>query len=101
MRIFWTIAPAQGLDETNDLSALLKTCVHHRKVHVVRKQRIRGNHNVTARNEDAHRLFGEIREEFPKSGDIRFIQDRKPWKRASLAAVEGGRNTPDSPAPAA
>ena len=96
MRIFGAISATQGLNETNDFSTLLKSRVHDGKVHTMRKQWICRNHYVTARNKNAHSLFGKVREKFMERGNIGLIQNRKPWKRASLAAIKRRRNAPDS-----
>jgi len=88
MGVFRTISATQRLYETNDLSALLKSCFHNRVVYVVRKERICRNHNMPTRNEYANSLFGEFREECLQRSNVCFIQDREPWKRASLATVE-------------
>ena len=96
MRVFGTISATQGLYETNDFSTLLKSSVHDGKVHTMRKQWICCDYYVAARNKNAHGLFGKVREECMESGNIVPIQDRKPWKGASLAAIERRWNAPDS-----
>ena len=62
MCILGTIPAAQGLYKANNFSALLKSRVHNGEVDTVRKQGVCRNDYVTARNEHAQSLFGEVRE---------------------------------------
>lgn len=62
MRVLGTISAAQGLYKANDFSALLKSRVHNGKVDTVRKQGVRRNDYVTARDKHAQSLFGKVRE---------------------------------------
>jgi hypothetical protein len=61
--VLWAVSTAQSLYKTNNLPALLESGIHNGNVYVLGKQRIRGDHDVPARNKNTHRLFGEIREE--------------------------------------
>jgi len=63
VRIFRTISTTQRLYETNDFSALLEARIHDGDVRVVRKQGICGDHDVSARDKNAHRFLGKPREE--------------------------------------
>jgi len=63
VRVLGTISTAQSLYETDDFPSLLETRVHNGEVHVVRKQGICCDHDVTARNKNAHCLLGVAREE--------------------------------------
>src|SRR5260370_26993963 len=101
VRVFGAISTTQSLYETNDLPTLLESSVHNGEVHVVGKQGICCDHDVTAWYENAYRLFCEACEERTQRGNVGFIQNRESWKRASLATVEGRGNAPDSPAPVA
>src|ERR1700726_1614997 len=67
----------------------------------MRQQWVRRDHNVTARNEHAHRLAGKIREERAQGFVVRLIQYRKSRQRLASTAIEGRRNAPDTPAPSA
>jgi len=63
VRVFGAISTTQSSHETNDLPSLFESCVHNGEVHVVRKQGICCDYDVSAWNKNAHRLLGEAREE--------------------------------------
>ncbi len=88
MSVLGAIPTAQGLNKPDDLTALLKASGHQRQIDEMREERIGRDDDVAARDEHAHRMAGELREECAKGRAIRLIEHCEARKRAALAAVE-------------
>jgi hypothetical protein len=98
MGILGSITAPKRLHQANHLAPLLEAGFDERQIDQVRKQRVRGNEQVRARNQDPHGADGKLREEGPESGAVGFVENREPRQRLPLAPVERWRNAPH-PAP--
>lgn len=99
--VLGTVPSTKSLYKPNDLTAFLESRIHKGKVYTVRKQWICRDHNVATGNKYAHRLLRKRCEKRAQCGNIRLIQDSKPWKRTPLATVECRRDAPNSSSAAA
>ena len=88
------VTPAERLRETNHLAALLKSRINERLRHDVRKQWIRRDKNVGARNDDRQEHRGEFTEELVERRDITIVQHGKAGHRCALVSAERRRDSP-------
>jgi hypothetical protein len=98
MRILRPVSAAQGLNEADDLPALLEARIQHWEINNMGEEGIRRDYNVTAGNKNAKRPTREFVKKRPKGRAIGIIQNRESWERASLAAVKRRRNAPHTAA---
>src|SRR5579862_1725862 len=94
MRVLRAISSAQGLYKADDLPALFEPRLHHRQIDQVRQQRIGSDDGMGARSENANGFPGERRKELLQRRMIVLAQDSEARYGASLAAVEGWRDSP-------
>ena len=79
MGILRPVAPAKCLHQPNNLTALLKPGLHERKVNKVRQERIGGDKEVPAGNQDPEGPLCEVRKEVAQGRSVIVCEHRESW----------------------